>query len=84
MQILVLDLNPIGGGGNRTPVPCDVTPCESSTGAEADGGCCTSGCTNIPETVPEDPDLAAVVAAWSTLPDVVRAGIVAMIAAAGR
>jgi hypothetical protein len=32
--------------------------------------------------LPDDPDLAAVVAAWDRLPDAVRAGIVAMVKAA--
>ncbi len=32
---------------------------------------------------PTDPELAAVVAAWSALPAAVRAGIVAMVRAAG-
>ena len=32
---------------------------------------------------PADPELAAVVAAWSDLPAAVRAGIVAMVKAAG-
>ncbi|QKK09289.1 MAG: hypothetical protein HND58_14740 [Planctomycetota bacterium] len=33
---------------------------------------------------PADPDLAAVVAAWDDLPPAVRAGIVAMVSAAGQ
>jgi hypothetical protein len=32
---------------------------------------------------PTDPELAAVAAAWPTLPPAIRAGIVAMVAAAG-
>jgi hypothetical protein len=34
------------------------------------------------DTCQNDPDLAAVVAAWSDLPEAVRAGIVAMVKAA--
>jgi hypothetical protein len=35
------------------------------------------------DDVPDDPDLVAVVAAWPTLPGPVKAGIVAMVRAAG-
>jgi hypothetical protein len=33
--------------------------------------------------VPDDPDLVAIVGAWPTLPEPVKAGIVAMVRAAG-
>ena len=36
-----------------------------------------------PRAVPLDPDLARVVAAWATLPQALRAGIVAMVGAGG-
>jgi len=36
-----------------------------------------------PGITPQDPDLAAVVAAWPGLPEALRAGIVAMVNAAG-
>lgn len=36
-----------------------------------------------PPATPTDPELAAVAAAWPTLPPAIRAGIVAMVAAAG-
>lgn len=36
-----------------------------------------------PKTVPTDPDLSALVAAWPTIPPALRAGIVAMVKAAG-
>ena len=36
----------------------------------------------LPEMLPVDPDLASVVDAWDRLPEVVRAGIVAMVKAA--
>jgi hypothetical protein len=32
----------------------------------------------------ESPDLAAIVKGWATLPDPIRAGILAMVAAAGK
>jgi hypothetical protein len=35
-----------------------------------------------PDTVPLAPDLAAVVSAWPTLPEPIRAGILAMVRAA--
>jgi len=34
------------------------------------------------ESAPADPDLARIVAAWPTLPEVIRAGILAMVKAA--
>ncbi len=37
---------------------------------------------SAPQT-PDDPELAAVVEAWADLPDAVRAGILAMVRAAG-
>jgi hypothetical protein len=40
----------------------------------------TKSATTYPEVA--DPDLAAVVAAWPTLPEAIRAGIVAMVKAA--
>ena len=45
--------------------------------SETTTGHSTTSCTN-------DPDLAAVVEAWSELPEAVRAGIVAMVKAAKR
>jgi hypothetical protein len=38
---------------------------------------------NPPDDAPDDPDLVAIVAAWPTLPGPVKAGIVAMVRAAG-
>ena len=37
----------------------------------------------LPDSVPIDPDLAAVVEAWPKLPEAIKAGILAMIRAAG-
>ena len=53
--------------------------------------CATEGATGADDGIrssatgalPADPDLAAVVAAWDRLPEAVRAGIVAMVRAAG-
>jgi hypothetical protein len=39
---------------------------------------------NATRALPDDPDLAAVVTAWPSLPEAVRAGIVAMVRASGR
>jgi len=36
------------------------------------------------ENPPSDPHLAALIDAWPTLPDAIRAGILAMVRAAGR
>jgi hypothetical protein len=36
----------------------------------------------LPEALPADPELAAVIDAWDRLPEAVRAGIVAMVQAA--
>src|SRR6185436_4370444 len=68
----------IGGGGNRTRRPEDVTPCNTRTANTADDVCCIPGCTPIPH----DADLAALIAAWPTLPEPLRAGITAMVRAA--
>ncbi len=51
------------------------------TNPESDG--CTTGCTNNQETDQTDPDLAAIVASWQTLPEPLKAGVLAMIRAAG-
>jgi len=56
---------------------------------------CTDGCQtspeNVPEvvpagpptTVPDDPKLVRIVTAWPDLPEAVKAGILAMVRAAG-
>ena len=38
---------------------------------------------HAPDSSPTDPELAAVVTAWPDLPPAIRAGIMAMVAAAG-
>ncbi|WP_165700646.1 hypothetical protein [Alienimonas californiensis] len=38
---------------------------------------------NKPPEDPVNPDLARVVAAWETLPDAVKAGVLAMVGASG-
>ena len=69
----------------QTSEPIDVSPCQKKAGAAPKGGHCTTGCTNSSETgsepAPMPPDLAAVVAAWPTLPEPVKAGILAMVKA---
>ncbi|MCB9950994.1 MAG: hypothetical protein H6824_08430 [Planctomycetaceae bacterium] len=42
---------------------------------------CTSGCTNEGQNMATDDQLQTVVDAWDCLPDVVKAGIVAMVKA---
>jgi hypothetical protein len=69
--------------GIRTPDPGAITSCDTKTDDPPEGACCTAGCTNRPETASEPgempDDLAAVVAAWESLPELMRAGIVAMV-----
>jgi hypothetical protein len=48
----------------------------------ADEGGAESGALGA-ENRPEDPDLGAVVDAWATLPETIKAGILAMVRAAG-
>ena len=43
---------------------------------------CTSACTNNAESPHADPDLTTIIDAWPTLPQAIRAGIVAMVRAA--
>jgi hypothetical protein len=54
--------------------------------ALTDGVCARSGCCALPKALPEaipaDPDLAAVIDAWDRLPAALKAGIVAMVKAA--
>ena len=67
--------------------PVDVNPCGTTTDAPPEGGRCTPGCTNSPETGPDTAempdDLAVVVAAWPDLPEPIRAGILAMVKSMG-
>ena len=44
---------------------------------------CPSLCQNRAQNAPVDADLAAVVGAWADLPQAIKAGIVAMVKAAG-
>ena len=44
-------------------------------------GRCTTGCTEVSESLHGDGDLAEVMAAWPRLPEAVRADILAMVAA---
>ena len=64
----------------RTRGFSDVSSCGIRTGADAEGGCGTVGCTSSPENVPESveitADLALVVKRWSDLPAPARQHIV--------
>ena len=59
--------------------PIDVNPCKSTPAVSSDEGCCTERCTEYPPAPDFNPDLAEVVTAWPTLPEAIRAGIVAMV-----
>ena len=71
-----------GGGGNRTPVPTSKPPTNrplpetggAESGARSDGK--PAGKPELP------PELARLVKAWPELPPALRAGILAMVAAA--
>jgi len=70
-----------GGGGNRTPVPNDVKPCEIRAGETPNDPCCTARCTESPKTATQDAELAAVIGAWPVLPAAIKRAILAMIGA---
>jgi hypothetical protein len=44
----------------------------------ADRVCCTARCTGSPETAQADAELPELVAAWPTLPELIRTAIVAL------
>ena len=84
-------LEPKGLEPSTSCMPCKRPASENAVGdiENADSGghdtsCCTGGCTGNRKavTADADPDLMAVVAAWPTLPDAIKAGIVAMVKAA--
>lgn len=73
----------MGATGIELPrFPAGVTPVSDSGGSK-------SGNTGAPSSgspgpaAPADPDLAAVVAAWPDLPPALRAGVLALVRAAG-
>jgi len=69
----------MGGTGLE---PKTVTNCKSNNLQESENpGAAESGAVGARNIV-IDPELAKIVAAWPTLPKAVRAGIVAMVAAA--
>jgi len=79
-----------GEGGIRTRGGCYTTPVFKTGDAnpepqtpqqvtETANSVLPSG---LPDSVPIDPDLAAVVEAWPKLPEAIKAGILAMIRAA--
>jgi hypothetical protein len=55
---------------------------ENSAGSGG-ANCGAPGAGNPADNPPDDPDLVAIVGAWPTLPDVIKAGILAMVKAAG-
>ena len=67
----------------QTSEPADVNPCQTKAGVPLDGARCTVGCTNSPETASKPAsmsnELARVVAAWPSLSEPVRVGILAMV-----
>jgi hypothetical protein len=60
---------------------CDDAP--KSGEAKSEAVSTNSGLTDPAPAVPADPDLTALIGAWPALPAPIRAGIVAMIRAAG-
>jgi hypothetical protein len=60
-------------------VPDDAT-CHEGNGLRIAPG---PGAAPAQRAAPDDPELAALVAAWPTLPEAIRAGILAMVRAAG-
>ena len=61
--------------------PRTVNPCSDSTLREsADRSAAESGAVDVQSSDP-DPDLAAVVEAWPTLPKAVKAGVMAIVRA---
>jgi hypothetical protein len=61
-----------GTDAENSQVPENVSTC-------ADGEPCD--CHNLCQTLAENPDLAALVDAWPTLPEPIKAGILAMVKA---
>lgn len=74
----------MGAGGFEPPRESQQkTPASVSGGSKSGNIRGGSGSPAAPVTPPTDPELAAVVVAWPTIPQAVRAGIVAMVRAAG-
>ena len=66
---------PVLKTGAENPQP----PCNNKTCGDTSEGACRALCRNRAEI---DPALAAIASAWPTLPDALKAGIVAMVKAA--
>lgn len=60
-------------------VRCD----EGETSGKGHGGGEAESEAVLPDLAPTDPQLAAIVTAWPTLPAAIKAGIVAMVRASG-
>ena len=75
MPVAQLDRASASGADTQNPQP----PCETKTYGD-DAACACHGLCQTP--VETDPDLAKLVTAWPTLPEAIKAGIVAMVKAA--
>ena len=76
-RVAQLDRASVYGTEDENPQP----PCSSKTCIDSEPCACHSLCQT---PVKDDPDLAALLDAWPTLPEPVKAGIVAMVKAAGQ
>ena len=68
--------------GRRSSIPADPIPSSHQYPNESDSIRPPTATPNATRLLPDDPDLAAVVSAWSDLPKAIKAGIVAMVKAA--
>ena len=60
----------------------NVKPCGDATYENAESARTKNNTKRLEKTAQNDPELAAVIAAWPELPEAIRAGIVAMVRAA--
>ena len=59
----------------ESPVEKPASDAQNADSEPVETTRCIPGCTPLPETVSDDPDLAAVVTAWPTLSEHIRATI---------
>jgi len=76
----------MGRGGLEPPtrgfsvrLPESVTPCSDNDLRKSADSCCTKSSAESGNSQAADPDLDAVIAAWATLPEAVRARIVGLV-----
>jgi hypothetical protein len=74
-----LDRASIYGTEADNPQP----PSDTGTYGVSAGGACHNPCQNRAEIAPQAPDLADLISDWPTLPEPIKAGILAMVKAAG-